>query len=139
MTHFQKWLATMLEGLDKELAPKTREKILENCGRACLSASFVRKVERIRRSAENEEVFLQKLRKQWKHFHEDDGQFYVIYDRCYCPMVKDYSGELSSSFCHCSRGWIEELFETVLQRPVEVGLETSIKRGDERCSFRVYI
>ncbi len=139
MTHFQKWLATILDGLDKEVDEKTRERILESCGRACLSPSFIEKVKRIRKATNSEEEFLQKLAKQWKHLREEDGQHYVVYDKCYCPMVKTYSGRLSRSFCNCSRGWIKELFEIALQRSVDVSLEKSIKRGDEICRFRVSI
>lgn len=139
VTHFQRWLATVLDNMDRELDAKTRERILESCGRSCLSRNFIEKVEGIRKSSANEDEFLQELMKQWKHFHAKDGQFYVVYDHCYCPIVKDYSGKLSPSYCNCSRGWIKELFDTVLQRPVEVALEKSIKRGDEKCQFRVYV
>ena len=138
MTHFQKWLATMLDSMDRELDPKTRERILEKCGRSCLSRNFIKKVEGIRKNSANEDEFLHRLMKQWKHFHAEGGQFYVVYDRCYCPIVRNYSGELSLSFCNCSRGWIKELFDAALQRPVDVALEKSIKRGDEKCQFRVY-
>jgi predicted hydrocarbon binding protein len=64
---------------------------------------------------------------------------YVVYDRCYCPLVKGYDGKLSPTFCSCSRGWIKELFESVLKKPVEVKLEKSVKQGDEICRFRIHL
>ncbi len=139
MTHFQKWLVTILDGLDKEVDEKSRERILEGCGRACLPRSFIKKVKRIQSATSSEEEFLQELMKHWKHLKNEDGQLYVVYDKCYCPMMKSYSGRLSHSFCNCSRGWIKELFESALQRSIDVDLEKSIKRGDEICRFRVSI
>ncbi len=62
-----------------------------------------------------------------------------FYDRCYCPLVKGYVGKVSPSFCNCSVGWIRELFETALKKPVKVEKIGTIKQGNKQCRFRVVI
>jgi hypothetical protein len=43
------------------------------------------------------------------------------------------------SYCYCSVGWVKEMFEQALERPVEVKVEASIRRGDETCRLRVLL
>ena len=37
-----------------------------------------------------------------------------------------------------SRGWIKELFEAILKRPVDVGFEKSIKQGHDVCKLEAH-
>jgi len=86
--------------------------------------------------------FLERLGKVWSHLQREGENIYVVYDKCYCPLgralLKDYPGQLSS-YCNCSRGWIREMFESALKRPVEVELEKSIIQGDNLCRFKVIL
>ena len=137
MTHLQRWVKTLMDGLDAQVDEETRAEILEACGRGCIPRSFIRKAQACRRGARDTGEFLDRLSQRWSHLQRDGDDIYVTYEKCYCPLVKAYSGELSPSFCNCSRGWIKELFESVLERPVSVDLEKSIKRGDDLCRLRV--
>jgi hypothetical protein len=86
--------------------------------------------------------FLDRLRKVWSHLQREGENLYVVYDKCYCPLgralLKDYPAQLSS-YCNCSRGWIREMFESALKKPVKVEIEKSIVRGDNLCKFKVTI
>jgi predicted ArsR family transcriptional regulator len=42
----------------------------------------------------------------------------------------------SATYCSC--GWYRQLFETLLDGPVEVELLGSIVQGDERCRFLIH-
>jgi predicted hydrocarbon binding protein len=44
---------------------------------------------------------------------------------------------LPASYCLCSAGWVQEMFETVTGRPVHVELIRSIKGGAPDCRFVV--
>jgi predicted hydrocarbon binding protein len=48
-------------------------------------------------------------------------------------------GQLSATYCNCSRGWAKALFEGALGRPVEVVMEESIVEGDDQCKFRIIL
>jgi predicted hydrocarbon binding protein len=61
----------------------------------------------------------------------------ITYPACYCPMVTDVTEPLSPTYCHCSAGWLKELFETVSGKPVEVEILETIKRGGAQCRFNV--
>ena len=84
--------------------------------------------------------FVDRLVKAWSHLHREGGNIYVVYDKCYCPLgralLKDYPSQLSL-YCNCSRGWVREMFESALKKPVKVELQKSIIRGDDLCKFKV--
>jgi predicted hydrocarbon binding protein len=137
VTHLQKWIGTVVDGLDDMVDEKTRITILENCGRTCISPSFVKKAINLKEKSGSNKEFLDKLAKTWSHLKLEGKNIFVVYNQCYCPLVKSYEEKLSKSFCNCSRGWVKELFESSLKKPVTVILEKSIKQGDEICRFRV--
>lgn len=57
---------------------------------------------------------------------------------CLCPTAEaQKAGELSPTYCHCSVGYVQEMHERLLGRPVEVELVDSVLRGGKRCKFRM--
>ena len=138
MKHVHKWIGTLVDRLDTDLDEGTRARVLEACGRTCIPRSFVNKAKKCRDQAKDTDEFLDKLGKMWSHLHRTGDDVYVVYEKCYCPLVKDYPGELSSTWCNCSRGWAKELFEAALEGPVDVELLQSIRQGDEVCKLAVH-
>ena len=62
------------------------------------------------------------------------------YDHCYCGQVKKTQEPFpSTTYCHCSVGWYKQLFETALEKPVEVKITRSIISGAESCEFIIHI
>lgn len=57
-----------------------------------------------------------------------------IHNYCHCPIARSLMDEMPSTFCCCSGGWVKQLWEGVLERPLEVRLTESILKGDERCT-----
>jgi len=137
--HSHKWIRALIESLDTQADEKTKEKILENCGRNCIPRSFIEKVKALKENTKNTDDFLDKLGQTWKHLQRNGDNIHVVYNKCYCPLVKDYSERLSPTFCNCSKGWIKEVFESALEKPIAVELEKSIKQGDRVCKFNVHL
>ena len=54
---------------------------------------------------------------------------------CNCPLVK--GKEAPDVLCNCSIGTQKKIYESLFGRQVDVKLEKSILRGDERCSFTI--
>lgn len=137
----RRWIKFLLDYLDEYVDEKTRVEMLENCGRNCISSSYVEKAKSCKDKAKDMDDFLSKLSKIWGPLQREGEDVYVVYEKCYCPLgrtlLKDYADSLSSSFCNCGRGWIKELFESALERPVEVKLETSVIQGNAVCKFKV--
>jgi hypothetical protein len=150
MKHIHKWIYSLISNLDENVDEKTKILVLENCGRACITESFKRRAQKAKKEAKNTTDFLDKLSKVWGHLKIRSKDIYVEYLRCYCPIVSSYPGKplkswskrswkLPKSWCNCSLGWIKELFESSLEKPVKVILEKSIKQGDKICRFKVYL
>jgi hypothetical protein len=57
---------------------------------------------------------------------------------CFCPLNSRLS-HTPKVVCHCSLGWQQHTWETVLQKKVHVELKASVLRGDKRCVFEIRI
>jgi predicted ArsR family transcriptional regulator len=136
----EKWITSLMAGLDASVDEETLVKVLEQCGRRCQSESFVKKARSIYQKSKNIDEFLDRLGNVYKHLHREGDNVYIVYPKCYCSFVNKIPlGRLSATYCNCSRGWAKALFEGALGRPVEVVMEESIVKGDDRCKFRIIL
>jgi len=59
---------------------------------------------------------------------------------CLCPMAEAQApGNFSSTYCLCSVGYVQEMHERRLGRPLEVELVDSVLRGGKRCKFKITV
>jgi predicted hydrocarbon binding protein len=136
----EKWITTLMEGLDRNLDEGTIAKILEQCGRQCQTQSFIKKARDLYQKSKSTDEFLDRLAQVNKHLHREGDKVYLIYPKCYCSQVnKIPRGRLSGTYCNCSRGWAKALFEGAIGKPVEVIMEKSIIKGDDQCKFRIIL
>jgi predicted hydrocarbon binding protein len=136
----EKWITTLMEGLDRNLDEGTIAKILEQCGRQCQTQSFIKKARDLYQKSKSTDEFLDRLAEVNKHLHREGDKVYLIYPKCYCSQVnKIPKGRLSGTYCNCSRGWAKALFEGAIGKPVEVIMEKSIINGDDQCKFRIIL
>lgn len=56
---------------------------------------------------------------------------------CLCPLVEKGPAKLSPTFCLCSVGYVTQLFETGIGRPVRVELVESLRTGGTACRFKI--
>ena len=128
----------MMDGLDKNVDEKAIAKILEQCGRQCQSQSFIKKSRAIYQKSKNTDDFLEKLARVYKHLHREGSKAYLVYPKCYYSQVnKIPKGRLSGTYCNCSRGWAQALFEGATGKSMEVTMEKSIINGNDQCKFRI--
>ncbi len=133
-----KWIRNLVDSLDKHLDLEVRVKLMELCGRACARGGASRAAALCRGNLDR---LLYRL-EEWigKGNVQREGDLVrVVYPRCFCPMVALGPSRLPDTYCFCSLGWMKEMFETVLKRPVEVELHESIKRGGKCCRFTVHL
>ena len=136
----EKWITSLIDGLDKHFDEETRARVLEQCGRQCQSQNFINKAKGIYQKSKDINDFLDKLGQVYKHLHREGDKIYIIYPRCYCSQVnKIPKGKLSWTYCNCSRGWAKALFEGALGRPVEVLRKETILNGDKQCKFQIIL
>jgi predicted ArsR family transcriptional regulator len=133
------WLQDLLTGLQDPELGDMGVKLLEKCGRACARRGFAVTVQQYRKSVAqiadvNER--LDRLGQVWDKLKREGGNTYVVYNECLCPLRKDAAVK-SAFFCNCSRGWVKEIFELILERPVQVELKQAISKGDSECRFQI--
>jgi predicted hydrocarbon binding protein len=114
-------------------------KMLERRGRGCISASYIKKAKSAAKDARSDREFLDNLAKTVRMLKIEGDKVYMIYPRCYCHKLKEFGGDVPDSYCYCSVGWVKEMFEQALGRPVEVDLEASVRRGDDTCRLRIQL
>jgi hypothetical protein len=61
----------------------------------------------------------------------------VIKGGCVCPLVKKLDIEPSSNHCLCTLHHLKHVYETVLNRPVQVELLETYLRGGNSCTIRM--
>jgi hypothetical protein len=137
-----KCIQRMMDVLDREVDEATRRSIMESCGRRRISASTLTKARRLQQGTQSLDDLLDQLNQAHiggGHLRREGDVIHAAYDRCYCGSVSKTREPFSATYCHCSCGWYRQLFETLLDRPVEVELLGSIIQGDENCRFLIHI
>lgn len=132
------WLSSLMENMDEHLEDEEKINLLEQCGRAC--AERHAKAEALKHKGDLD-GWLGKFRK-WvgaENVKKKGNTVHLIYSKCLCPLVQDHPPLMSETYCNCSRGWLKEVFETVVEKPVEVKLKDSIMQGGNHCRFTVLI
>ncbi len=133
----QRWIMALLANLDAGVDDETKARILEGCGRNCLPRALKAKARKLYEKAGDKDAFLEQLTALWPAVKREGRALCVVYPKCYCGLLKGFSGTLSPSFCLCSVGYVKELFEFATGRPVRVELQSSIVRGGGECRFLV--
>lgn len=116
----EKWLERFMNVLDTNLDEKTRQHIMEENGRACASA-YLKSI-----GKDNPQTIAY-----------DDFLKRAAESLCLCPFVENKPGNLSGTYCHCSIGYIKEIYGGLSGQPVKVELLSSVLYGDKRCKFMI--
>ena len=133
---------SIMDVLDSEVDEHARRVIMEACGHRCIGASTLKKAVKLQEQAFNLDELLVLLNEQHiggGYLQRYGNVIHAAYDRCYCGSVSKTKELFTETYCHCSCGWYQKLFETVLSRPVRVELLGSIIQGDQRCEFRIHL
>ena len=148
-----RWLKGVMEKLDRLVAEPKRTDIMKSMGHECAEMNREKHVDpviakRLRFASLDEYLSHEQTNSDDGNRLERDGQVvYVHYDpsalntRCYCSV---WSGlpeneNASITWCHCSRGFIERLWEGILGRTPRVDLLCSTVSGADECVFAVHL
>lgn len=137
-----RWIKGLMERLEEDVGEAVARKVMEGCGRQCISRSVLEKARKHWRQAETIDDFLDRLNQAHiggGSLRREGNVIYGSYGRCYCGSVSQAREPIPSTYCYCSCGWYKMLFETVLERPVEVELLSSIAQGADACRFAIHI
>ncbi len=144
------WVPRFFAVMDDALDEPTRRRLMAANGKACFSA-FRPDLKRRSRPATPEEIAeLVATRGKANGWSMEGDTLYLEYtgsaetggpapaEVCLCPVAEGQPPKrLSPTFCWCSLGYVKEMHERLLGRPVEVELLEAVLLGQPRCRFRI--
>lgn len=133
----KEWIVAAVGNMEATLPESETIGVLEECGRRCARRGAVKTAIEC---AGDIDKLLAGLR-GWigeGNVRREGAEITLVYGKCYCPNVRDVE-KVPAVYCNCSRGWVREMFETVMGRPCDVALLASIKRGDPECRLVVRV
>jgi hypothetical protein len=148
------WVRDAIHRLDSSVDEKTRIQIMESCGRNCASINkrVIESAKKRRKKFKDLDSFLEaEQRKPMKgtRLHLEGNILYQYYTphaftqpmRCYCSLLRGLPKDTSVSltYCHCSKAFVQKLWESVLEQPVKVELLQSVVSGDSECKFAIHL
>lgn len=148
------WVRDTIQRLDSSVDEKTRIQIMESCGRNCASINkrVIESAKKRRKKFKDLDAFFEvEQRKPMKgtRLSKDGNILYQYYTphtftqpmRCYCSLLRGLPKDTSVSltYCHCSKAFVQKLWESVLEKPVKVELLQSVISGDSECKFAVHL
>jgi hypothetical protein len=134
----QEWIVNAVGNIEGKVDEKTEILLLEECGRACARKGAVKAAVANKGNVDG----LVAVLRGWigeKAVIREGGAVTLVFDKCYCPNLSGYEGNVPRSYCNCSRGWVKELFETAVGKPCDVALLSSVRRGDKECRLVVQV
>jgi predicted hydrocarbon binding protein len=137
-----RWIKGLMERLEGEAGQAVAREVMLGCGRQCISRSLLKKAQKHWRESDAIDDFLDKLNQAHiggGSLRREGDTIYGSYEHCYCGAVSKAKELVPSTYCYCSCGWYKRLFETVLDRSVDVELVSSIAQGAEVCRFIIHI
>ena len=142
----ERWAKRFFDIFDANLDEATREKIMKANGRACHEASlqgqkhppisvddFVARVQ----SYVGSEAIHREGDSVYFHYVQNPHGLKVAGGYCLCPLVETGPAGLSGTYCLCSVGYVQHMFESATGRPAKVELLESLKRGGKTCKFKI--
>jgi len=153
MDFTQKWVKRFFDILDQQIDEKTRKKLMLANGAACAKGAYGEIT--TSKPASPEEIdktialWQQKLGKE--NIYRQDNTVYFNYvgnskglkisdGYCLCPVIENGPATLSPTYCQCSAGYVQYMFQRMITfKPVEVELLESLRGGGKACRFKVMI
>lgn len=131
------WLTDLFDTIDTELDEKTKVKIMAGCGKGCFRRfDFKQNIARLGKG--NLENLLQAYKKNFEVWQEAD-QVHIRYGavgkQCYCPAARYHPARRNDIHCECTRATHQAIFETALERSIDVKVVETLRRGGKTCHF----
>lgn len=132
------WMHKAMLRLDASLPRETTASIMQKC--SCEPNARLTKARKLYMLYKNFDLFLDRLSRMkllGDRIERHGDVIFIHYDYCVCQRVNATRIPISRTFCQCSVGYVHKVFEIVMDRKVEVELNSSIINGDVECKFTV--
>ena len=145
----ERWAKLFFDAFDANLDEPTREKIMRANGRACHTLAIKnRAFHELPHSVDEFIAYIHQfpggkdtIRREgdtvWFSYVQNPSGLKVADGYCLCPLVETGPAGLSGTYCFCSVGYVQHMFELMAGHPVQVQLLESLKRGGKGCKFKI--
>jgi len=86
-------------------------------------------------------ITVKKIPKEFHKYFQTNNKIEKRYYYCHCPRIREALREnakpIDKNYCYCGAGFYKDLWEFILERPVEVKVEESLLQGDEHCKIKI--
>lgn len=147
------WLKGAMERLDAAVDKKIGKRVMERCGRSCAEASeTLERVVAKRKKYKSLAKFLEAEKRTLlpgMRFEREGKILYQYYLpqsfsprlRCFCSLLEGLPAEenISPTYCHCSKGFVMKMWESILGKAVKVEVIATAATGAKECKFKIYL
>ncbi|OFV80163.1 MAG: hypothetical protein A2Y78_08550 [Acidobacteria bacterium RBG_13_68_16] len=145
------WVRRFMNVLDGTLDEETRKKVMVANGTACFRewiasrgrtiapVAFEAWAAKVKERPPDDSLRVEGNVIYWEYTGSAETGGASPEGVCLCPMVESKPAGLSRTFCHCSVGYVKELYEQRFARLVKVELLDSVLYGGKRCRFKITV
>jgi len=145
------WTRRFFDVVDETLDEKTRKKLMMANGRAChreylksvgakvTPIPFEKWAAVVKEKGTDGSIQVEGRTILFQFLSSAETGQPSIEGTCLCPLVETKPPGLSATYCLCSLGYVQDIFEQNLGTTVEVELVDSVLRGGKRCKFKITV
>lgn len=131
------WVKSAMHRLESNFEPGTIKKIRMNCQCGYGMDEKIALVKELKANAASIEDFAGSEKAKAAGLFCKDGELYLQFNFCPCPMLAGVDQLESNTWCQCTTGYSKVLFETAFGCSADVELLKSIKMGDRVCLMKI--
>ena len=131
------WVKSTMRRLENFFDPTVVKQIRMNCQCGYGMAEKIALVKELVGASSSIEEFGNLEQSNAAGMYCIDGELYLQFSFCPCPMLKDVEKLDTYAWCQCTTGYSKVLFEEAFGCEVDVELLKSIKVGDDRCLMKI--
>lgn len=131
------WVKNSMKRLEENFDVSTVKKIRMNCQCGYAMDEKLALVKELMANASNLEEFANQDKAKAAGLSFQDGELYLMFPFCPCPMLAEVHRLPTSTWCQCTTGYSKVLFEKAFGCEVDVNLLKSVKMGNDICLMKI--
>lgn len=136
----QEWISSLLSNLDIELDEESIRKIIKKT--SIVHYNNLKMDEMLSVYVGDMDKFVDFIEKKWgwKIVYDKTAKVLIADENkntCVCPISNFKKGIDLSAMCYCSEGFAEKMFSTVAGVSASATVISSIRRGEDRCKYKI--
>lgn len=131
------WVKNTMKRLEENFDDQTVKKIRMNCQCGYGMDEKLALIKELMGNASNLEEFANQDKAKAAGLSYKDGELYLMFPFCPCPMLAEVDKLPTSTWCQCTTGYSKVLFEKAFGCEVDVDLLKSVKMGNDSCLMKI--